>query len=239
LLSDFTDGPASSHVSLTVQDNIAPVPHVTAPTAAWTRASSTNVKWSAVDSGGAGVESYDVRYREASYNGGFGSYSYPAAWQATTETSATLALSRGTTYCFSTRARDHNLNLSGWSAQRCTAVPLDDRSLKASTGWTRGRGTAFYVHTILSSTHLGAKLSRTSVHARHLVLVVTKCPGCGSVAVYAGSKKLRTVNLAATSTRNRVVVSVPTSALSGVTISIKIVSTRKPVKIDGLGVSAA
>jgi hypothetical protein len=60
------------------------------------------------------------------------------------------------------------------------------------------------------------------------------------VKVYRGSTLLATVKLAAGSTKHRVVIPIQNSAtvLSG-TIKIKIVSTGKPVTIDGLGISLA
>jgi hypothetical protein len=117
-------------------------------------------------------------------------------------------------------------------------VPVDDRSLTASSAWSRATGTAYFLHTITTTSHQGAQLARTGVHAHHLALVVTTCLGCGSIAVYAGGTKLGSWSLAASSTHNEVTIAVSSSALSGVTISVKVTTTGKPVKIDALGVSA-
>jgi hypothetical protein len=235
LFSDFTFGPPSAPVRVTVEDQTAPHVTTTAPTSAVTLGSTTTARWSGSDSGGAGLKSYDVRYRHAAYSGHLGkTYVYPASWQATTSTSKSLAVARGSTYCFSVRARDNNLNTSSWSVEKCTATPLDDRSLVASSHWSRTTGTAYYAHTVTSSAHRRATLTRTGVNGSHLAVLATRCAICGKVAVYADGTKVATLDLRGT-TRNRLVFNVPLPhALSAATVRLKVVTRRKPVKIDGL-----
>ncbi|HEX5827570.1 MAG TPA: hypothetical protein VFY23_08625, partial [Candidatus Limnocylindrales bacterium] len=154
---------------------------------------------------------------------------------ATAETGATLPLTAGSTYCVSSLVRDDAGLVSAWSAETCTAVPLDDRSLTRSSGWTAGTGSAYYRGTYLRTTRLGAKLTRTDVRARRLSLVATTCPTCGSVKVYWGSTFLKTVSLRSTTTMNQRVLPLATfsSARTG-TVTIKVVSSARRVTIDGL-----
>ena len=140
----------------------------------------------------------------------------------------------GSTYCFTAVAYDNAAN-ERTSNQRCTSAPLDDRGLDRSTGWTRGTGSAFYKGTRTSAKPLGSVLSKKGVTARRLGIVATKCAGCGTVGVYVGSVKVGTVGLSSTTTRHKQVLLLPAfaSAKSG-TVRLKVLSSGKPVRIDGL-----
>ncbi|HET7309870.1 MAG TPA: fibronectin type III domain-containing protein [Mycobacteriales bacterium] len=190
----------------------------------------------------SGVASYDVRYRRAPYNGGFGGYQYPASgtsdWQATTKTSVSLAVPRGYTYCLSVRARDVAGNVSGWSAERCTATALDDRALTASTGWTRGKGSVYYAGTVTATKTKQVQLSLSHVTARRLAVVVTRLSGGGTIGIYWKGTLIKKISLSASSTKNRQVISLPAFATTRTgTVTIKTL-TAGTTRIDGLGVSA-
>jgi hypothetical protein len=210
-----------------------PRPAVTAlPT--WLASTAVPVGWSATP-GIAAVTRYDVRYRRAAWNRGFGPY---VTWRAgTVATRATFGASPGYTYAFSVRARDAAGRVSAWSAEKYTAVPLDDRSLSRSASWTRGTGSAYYRSTYLRSSTYGARLSRTGVVARRIALLATTCPTCGTVKVYWGSKWLKTVSLHSDRTVNRKLITVTTftSARSG-TLSVRVSSSGKRVIIDGVAI---
>lgn len=186
---------------------------------------------------GSGVASYDVRYRRALFNGGFGSPTYPSGWQGTTATTVTLAPSRGATYCFSARARDRAGNVSPWTAERCTTAPLDDRNLAASSGWSQGTSSVFYAATISRAASAGRTLTRTGVQAKRFWLVADTCSGCGSVQVLWNGRLLKTVSLNASATHYRVVLAL--GALTGVssgTATVRSTGTAR-VDVDGLVVS--
>ena len=207
---------------------------VMSPLATFASTSSIAVHWGA-RTGLADVATYDVRYRQAPRNAGFGAY---ATWlSATSLTSRTFSASPGYTYCYSVRVRDVDDHLSGWTADRCTAVPLDDRSLTRSSGWTSGTGTAYYRSTYLRASLFGARLTRTGVVAKRIALLATTCATCGSVKVYWGSTLLKTVNLYSRTTVNKKLITVATftSARSG-TLSIKVSSSGKKVIIDGVAI---
>jgi hypothetical protein len=220
-------------------DTKAPSAAMTAPASATTLPASIALKWTATDTAAvgsfaSGVSQTDVRYRKAAWNGQLGAYVLPAAWQNTAARSATLAGALGTKYCFSTRAHDRSGNVSGWSAERCTARPLDDRSLVASTsGWSRGTGTAYFNRTITSSTKKGAVLTRTGVLKGRAALVATKCSTCGTVSVLYNGRLVKTVSLAATRTLRQQVVALPNFTATSGTVQFKVYTTGKSVQIDG------
>ncbi len=236
-----TDGDAATPVTVADADVpgidvqmvrvVLPTPHIgSLPT--WAATTSIAVRWSATP-GTYGVDGYDVRVRRAPWNGTFGSY---ATWKgATTHTSATYTGAAGSTYCFSARAIDYYGLTSDWTAETCTAVPLDDRSLTRSTGWTAKTGSAYYKSTYLLTTRLGAKLTASKVVAQRIAVVATTCPTCGTIKVYWGSTLLKTISLKSATTVNKKVIAAIafTSPRTG-TLVIKVASSGKKMIIDGV-----
>ena len=217
-------------------DTTAPsVPKLASPTSTFQLQRDFGVSWSSTDSG-SGVASYDLRYRGAPYNRGFGSY---VTWKsATSAKSASFTGTPGYTYCLSARATDNAGNVSGWSAERCTAVPLDDRGLAISSGsWTRNTGTGYFLDTHTDSSNPKATLEVTGVQARRLAIIVTTCSTCGDIEVRWSGTLLDKLSLKSSTTRKKVLISLAsfTSVRTG-TVEIE-VSTGKLVKIDGLAVS--
>ena len=181
------------------------------------------------------VAGYDVRSRHAAWNGSFGSFGY----RSTMSPSVAFTVSPGFTYCFSVRARDTLGFVSPkWSAERCTAIPLDDRNLSRRGSWSTGTGSAYYRSTWTRSTSFGATLVRTSVKAKRIAIVVTTCSTCGSVRVYWGSTLLRSISLKSSAGASRKIITVATfsSARSG-TLTIKVATSGRTVLIDGLAIS--
>ena len=216
-----------------IVDATGPVARVTGPTYQASVAATATLTVSATDAGG--VASYDVRYRRATSAGPYGAYVQP--WTKTTATSMSLAVAAGYEYCASVRATDKLGNVGQWSAERCFSRPLDDRSLAAATtGWTRATGGTFYYGTTTQTTAYGKALTR-SVQGKRFFLVATRCPTCGSVAVYAGNKYLTTVNLAYPTTHKQVLLGLPVqSTLFSGTLKLVSASSGKLVQIDGLAV---
>ncbi|GAA0939412.1 hypothetical protein GCM10009554_29130 [Kribbella koreensis] len=214
-------------------DATGPVARTLAPAYQGSTATTAAVKVTATDANG--VATYDVRYRRASYAGAYSAYVQP--WTNTTATSMNLAMAAGYEYCVSVRAKDKLGNVGQWSAERCFSRPMDDRLLTlATTGWTRASGSAFYLGTTTQTSAYGKALTR-SVQGKRFFLVATRCPTCGSVAVYAGSKYLTTLNLASPTTQRQVLLGLPvqTTLFSG-TLTFSTRSTGKLVQIDGLAV---
>ncbi|MGW5192467.1 hypothetical protein ACWEOO_24705 [Kribbella sp. NPDC004138] len=214
-------------------DATGPVARVTAPAYQSSVAATAKIAVAATDA--AGVASYDVRYRRASFAGPYSAYVQP--WTNTTATSMSLAVAAGYEYCVSVRAKDKLGNVGVWSAERCFSRPLDDRSMTmATTGWGRGSSSKFYFGTDTQTTASGKALTRT-VQGKRFFLVATRCPSCGAVAVYAGNKLLTTVNLAYPTTHYQVLLGLPvqSTVFSG-TLTVRTVTTGKMIQIDGLAV---
>lgn len=223
------------HVQSAGFDAAAPTPLMTKPTKPFSLA-AVPVGWQATDVIGP-VMSYRVRVRSALPNGPFGD---PATWLASTSFQfATYAGDfTGRTYCFTVRAKDLAANTSSYSAERCSAQPLDERELTRSTGWVNQAIPAAYRGTARTATAAGEKLVSDTVLVRRVALVATTAPGAGSVDVYLGATKLGSVSLASATTKRRQVIPLATLP-SRTTGKIRIVTTTAdPVTIEGLGISA-
>jgi len=191
--------------------------------------------WTATDTGGSGVRSYDVRWRKAGYGTDYGAFTYPSNLQNTTTKELYLPMNPGWEYCVSARVRDNAGNVSGWSAERCLARAVDDRSLSASSGWSRlSSPSGYYSGTYTKAVRTGLSLTRSGVTTRRIVLVATRCASCGSVSVYIGSSLVGTVSLYSSTTRRQDFVSLPLmSSMHSGTVTIRTTSA-KPVEIDGI-----
>jgi hypothetical protein len=208
-------------------------PHVsmTGPTKTTTLGTSAVATWNGTDA--FGVTNYDVRYRKASWNTPLGGYTSPAALQGTTAKSTTIALGFGTLVCFSVRARDAAMNVSAYSTERCTARPLDDRSLKAKGAWKKKTGTSYFAGTIVMTKSTGAKLTRKGALAGRVALVATKGRHYGKVGIYYNGKLVKKVKLGAATKTTKSVIALPNLGKSGKVV-IKVLSSGKKVFIDGL-----
>ena len=163
----------------------------------------------------------------------FGSY---ATFTTGTALTPTYEGRPGTSVCFRARARDAAGNVSAWSGQRCSSIPLDDRAL-AGAQWTRADDPGSYRGTISKSDAEGATLTRTGAVAQRLGVVVTRCPGCGSLKVLWNGTTAGTVDLSSSVVRRKVVVLLPALASPGAgTVKLLADTGRNPSRIDGLGV---
>lgn len=226
-------GQRSAPVSVTwTVDRTAPSVSLNAlPTALL--GSSLTLAWSAKDSGGSAVASYDVRERYASPSGGYTAYVYPSTWQKRTSPSLALKLSAGYSYCFSVRARDKVGNLSAFTPERCTSAALDDRAL-SNHGGTRGSNSKYLSGTYTRLSGTAQYLSRTSVKGKRLGIVVATCSTCAPLDVWIGGVKWGRVSTYSSTTRYRQVVWLPlaSSTRSG-TVVVRPASSRNAY-VDGL-----
>jgi hypothetical protein len=199
---------------------------ITAPTLAYQKSTVFTVAWSARE-----ASSFDVRYRAAPWNGGFGGFS--PLREDTSERSTSFTGAEGSTYCFSARAH----GVLSWGPERCTSVPRDDVDLAATSAWSRRTGAGYYLGTYSNATRRGASLTLTNVQATGLALVVTKGPGHGTVGVSWNGSLLKKVSLAARVLRKKQVIPIAsfTTARTG-TVRIFVSSTARPVRVEGLGV---
>ena len=131
--------------------------------------------------------------------------------------------------------------MSAWSAERCTAVPLDDVPMVASTGWSRiaSGATGYYQNSYSASSTAGSTLTSSNLRGRRLGLLVTKSPTAGTIQILWNGTVLRQVSLTTSTTIKKSLVQVaPFTSVQTGTLQVKVVSSGKRVEIDGVGVSA-
>ena len=217
-------------------DTTPPSVELIAPTNRFQLSKIITVDFSGNDAG-SGVASYDVRYRVAPWNGAFGAYQSPFAWQYTPVDKVWLTGSPGSTYCFSARAHDPVGNTSAYTADRCVTLPLDDRALHASDHWARTRPQGTYLNSLTSSNTKGATLTLRGAQLRRLALVVRTCPSCGKVAIALNGVRYSTADTYSATRQERVILVQPRTTLRTATITLRVVTAGKPVHIDGLAIS--
>jgi hypothetical protein len=181
-----------------------------------------------------------VRERTAPYSSGFTPWTYPAAWQVVNPlvTSVTASgLAQGVDYCFAVRAVDNAGNTSPWTIPRCTARPLDDRALSVGAGWARGTGSSYWNGTITATSTNAATATRTGAEFDRVGIVATRGPGMGTIAIYIGTTQIGQISLAATSTTYQNLIPLPPISYHTATVAVKVVSSGKPVQLDGLALS--
>ncbi len=215
-------------------DLTKPKAGLTAPSKTVNISKNITLKWNASDNaGGSGLANVDIRVKSAKYNHAFGSFTQPASLQHLTGTSHGFTGAAGTSYCFSVRARDHAGNLSAFSAQKCTMIPVDDKTMKVGSGsWTRKSGQAgAFLGTLSTTSAHNATLKLNGVHVRQLGVLVKRCSACGAFSItFAG--KTFTANTAGS---GFVVFTIPTSpSVKTGNLVVKVTSTGKQVQIDGV-----
>lgn len=136
-----------------------------------TKHKKVRIGWRSVDA--SGVSRYQVRIRHD-----HGPWRSPKDLRRTTATTRAFVMKPGERWCVSARATDRVGNTSAWSAPRCTTRFTDDRSLRASRGWTRVRGA--YLGTGTKATRKGAVLRGKRVSGQHVGVILH---GRGTVAV--------------------------------------------------------
>jgi hypothetical protein len=195
---------------------------------------SIPVHWTGVDPGAnpSGISSYLVQVRQGPWNAPAGGW---VTWSTTMSTSATYRGALGETYCFRVYAMDRAGNHSGWSGTRCTAVPLKATALNRSRGWLASSSSAYYGGIAYWTVGHGVKAWRTSVHARSVYLIATKCPGCGTLQARWGSSVIANVSLSSTKTLHRQVILLHTfSGVSVGTLTVTVTSpTYRAVVVEG------
>jgi hypothetical protein len=210
------------------------------------RQHSVRVKWSGRDPGqdvsaaaASKVRNFDVRQREADADtrafGAFREFDSPFDQFADrpSPTSRVIHGDAGDTLCFSTQAIDGARNLSGYTKERCTAIPLDDVAFTQFGGWTRIHHSGYYSGTLTQSSTIGSKLVSPVVSGTRLALLVSTGPSSGTIRTrWHGHTK--TISLRSAHTKNRKVI-----VLHGYTgrgqLLVRVVG-RGVSAIDGLGV---
>lgn len=184
----------------------------------------------------SGIRSYTVTYREALIGGVFGA-PVTLVTSTPTATGVRFALKPGATYCFMVAATN-GVGLTAAGPERCTALPMHSVTLTAKGTWAKTTKAGHYLSRYRAAKVKGATLLRSGVIVKRLAIVATRGKGMGTVSVWIGTTKIKTVKLAAATTRRRQVISVAnfTKVRKG-TVKIVVESIGKPVIIEGLAVS--
>jgi WD40-like Beta Propeller Repeat len=199
-----------------------------------------DVAWGGATDSGSGVKSYQVYVLSAPYNSSLGNQGTLLATTSGPD-HTTFSGQPGYTYCFFVTVTDNAGNTSGPSAQKCTALPVDDATLVVDSGaWTRTTGgqAGYYQGTSSTSSTNGATLSLAGVQAKRISLVATTCSTCGTVQVFQGGTLLKKVRLTSRVEKTEQVISVANfSTVQTGTVKLVVSGSGKQVIIDGLGVS--
>jgi Bacterial Ig domain/Fibronectin type III domain len=214
-------------------DGLPPVVAMSTPTATVTLATNVSASWHASDD--TGILRYDARRSAAAWNGSRGAWT---GWNAGLATNTTYAGTYARTYCFEARALDKAANVSGWTAPRCTAVPLRSDQLVYTSSWARASNAAAFAGLQYASKSHGATMTRTGIVAKQVFLVLAKCASCGTVQVRLNGVVIANVNTYSPSTLHKQVVRVGNwaSAHSGTLTATVTSATGKTVAIEGLAV---
>jgi hypothetical protein len=218
-----------------VKDTVAPSIALSAPRAPFSLGTIT-ARWRASDAGaGLAAAPYDVRWARGAHGKPLGSFRLLASGVTSTSVSRTLAA--GTTGCFEVRAHDAVGNVSPWTVARCSVVALDDSAMTASAGWTRAKDRRLYHGSAFTTTRHGATLTLPASAFDRAAIVATHCPSCGSIAIFAGSHRLKVIDLSSASTRRRVITAFGQFPFRTAELTIRVISRGKRVQIDGVGTS--
>jgi subtilisin family serine protease/N-acetylneuraminic acid mutarotase len=180
-----------------------------------------------------GIDYYDVSWRIAPYDGNF-----TAGGTRRSQGNIDVTVKPGSTACFSATATDTLGATSGQSGEKCVAVPVNDRALERDGSWKKRRAKGHFLGSFSIATQRGATLVLPRVKAKRLALVATTCKACGTVQVFAGKNRLKTIKLTANDTRKKQVINIKSfKKVTTARVKIVVTSRGKPVRIEGLGVS--
>ncbi|WP_439939784.1 PKD domain-containing protein [Nocardia sp. N13] len=231
-----TNASGTSTKTDTVVVAAVPVPTVVLdkPSAAVTLGSYVDVAWHATTTPTL-VKGYDVEV--SSIGTGKGSTWATTVLANQTGTALQVPGMAGYAYCMRVRGTNTAGVAGAWSEARCTALPLDDRSLSRKGDWRRASGTGYYMGTASITRQRGASLSKT-VTGKQVYLLVGKRSGGGKVQVFVGKRLVKKVSLAARKARTSELITIASYA-TDTTKRYRIVvkSDGKPVVIDGLAVT--
>jgi len=176
---------------------------------------------------------FDVLFRQAHFNGGFGGDE--GFVLKSTATSETFAGKPGRTYCFRALATDL-VNNSATTGDECTAVMTDDVSMKHRKGFKQRSGGDHFMGTFSWAKRKGATLQLAGIQADQVALLIDRCKRCGKFMVTFPGMKRRVSLKGPKQTQVLVFVGDLASRTPG-TLRIKSLTDR-PVRVDGVGISA-
>ncbi|WP_343993214.1 hypothetical protein [Nocardioides dubius] len=139
------------------------------------------------------------------------------------------------THEFTATAVDRAGNRDDSPAARHWTVPFGATSLKRGTGWRLVRTSGAYDGSALTTKKRNASLTLSVRNARSLMLVAGRGKKNGTVAIYAGSRLVKKVSLARSTSVGKQLI--PVTAFSTPftgTVRIKVLTKKRPVRIEGL-----
>ena len=231
----------ADHITTVTANNVLtidatpPTASLTQPQWLWTTAKSQPLAWSGADNM-SGVASYDLRGQWSTYTGWTSAWHWIGPAAGFTGTGATYGGMRpGWQYCFEVRAHDRAGNISAWSTRRCVVRALDDRALRTATsGWSQGTSSRYLSSTYTSTSAYNAKLALSTVSATRIALLATVCPTCGQVRAYIGGHYVATINLYSAKWHTHVFVLSRSFAARKGTLILRVATSHKLVRIDGI-----
>jgi hypothetical protein len=176
---------------------------------------------------------FHVVFREAAFNGDFGNEQ--GFMLNSTATSETFVGKPGRSYCFRALANDVLGNTSS-TGEECTAVLVDDSSMKHRKGFKQRSGGDHFMGTFSWAKRKGATLQLAGIQADQVALLIDRCKRCGKVMVTFPGMKRRVSLKGPKQTQVLVFVGDLASRTPG-TLRIKSLTDR-PVRVDGVGISA-
>jgi hypothetical protein len=235
-----------------VQSRFALIPRLTAA-------------WSAEDPAGGTIASYRVESAKSDIpsSGSAGEFHNGVVFAQTTATSAAQQPAQaGRTHCFIVWAKD-SVGRESSAGASCVTMPIKASSMQHSPSFKSKKGSGHYLNRYMQGesgnlTYFKHRVADGGwgtkyggILVERAILVATKCPGCGKVKVALTMKwggdnpqtvtRSKTVNLSASSTRKRQKISLWTFPeavwRSNLRFTVDVVSSGKPVKIEGVGLS--
>jgi cell wall-associated NlpC family hydrolase len=171
---------------------------------AYTTAPEVHLGWHAATQ----AARFEVTYRSAGYRQAFGPVHRPARLRSTSQTSVSLSVQPGHTYCFTVRAH-LAADTSPWSPPRCvsTAIPAH-----------------------LVSSKQGKTVSWPRTRLDHLAIDAQRCPTCGRVKALVNGTSLGVVDLMSQTT-GPAVVAFPGSSYVDGRLTLQVLSRGRPVAV--------
>lgn len=142
------------------------------------------------------------------------------------------------THVLTVAATDAVGNADASPATRTWTVPRTAAELGRATKWRLRTSPKAYGGSVLETRRKGATLRLRVADARRLALLVSGARTHGTVAVFAGKRKIATVRLAGRKSVSRRLVVLPAlpAAFTG-DLRVVVTTRGRPVRIEGLGVA--
>jgi hypothetical protein len=207
------DSQCRTGVATTVLDTVAPV--ATASVKALAADVRTVFSWG----GPADTATYDV----CAYAVGTGCF-----WTqtATTARSATLNLTQGRTYQLRVTAVDRAGNRGAETRSALYVVPIDEKSLSRSRGWSVYSNKGDWYGTHAQAARNGMYLTKTLTGTKYELMYVKQSAG-GYMDVYVNGVRVKRINTYSATTAFRQVVTIGTYATRAArTIKVVVISAR-------------